>query len=394
MAWEAMLKLTDVRLELLKDIDMHLFFERDIRGGLSQCSVGYSAANNKYMNEGYDPSKPDKFLMYFDINNLYGAAMMQSLPCSDFELVNPSRLDTVKWNVNDNDPVECKLGYILAVDLEYTDELHGVHADLPFCPELLNPPGSKQSKLLATLLPKKKYVIHYRNLRQALQHGLKLVKIHRILQFRQEPWLKKYIDLNTEYRKKATNDFGKNFFKLMNNSVFGKTMENVRRRRPVKLVTEWDGRSGAEALIARPNFHSCTIFDTNLVALELGCTDLLLNKPIYAGFCVLNISKTLVYNFHYDIMHRIVNPNYVQLMYTDTDSLGYDVTHTNMYELMKQNPQYFDTSDYPENNRFGLALSNKKVIGLMKDECAGRVITEFVGLRLKCIRPEWKAQVS
>ena len=146
----------------------------------------------------------------------------------------------------------------------------------------------------------------------------------------------------------------------MNNSVFGKTMENVRRRRPVKLVTEWDGRSGAEALIARPNFHSCTIFDTNLVALELGCTDLLLNKPIYAGFCVLNISKTLVYNFHYDIMHRIVNPNYVQLMYTDTDSLVYDVTHTDMYEVMKQNPQYFDTSDYPENNRFGLPLLNKK----------------------------------
>jgi len=95
LAWDAMLKLTDVRLELLKDIDMHPFFERGIRGGLSQCSVRYSAANNKYMDEGYDPSKPDKLLMYFDINNLYGAAMMQSPPCGDFEWVHPSRLDTV-----------------------------------------------------------------------------------------------------------------------------------------------------------------------------------------------------------------------------------------------------------------------------------------------------------
>ena len=212
------------------------------------------------------------------------------------------------WNVNDVDPVECKIGYILGVDLEYPDKLHDVHADFPFCPDFLNP---KQSKLLATLLPKKKTVIHYRNLRQALQHGLKLVEIRRILQFRQEPWLKMYIDFNIEYRKKTTNDLGKHFFKLMINSVFGKTMENVRRRRTVKLVAQWDGRTEAEALIARPNFHSCTIFDEDLVAIELGCTDLLLNKPLYAGFCVLDISKTLVHNFHYDIMHRIVNPNYV-----------------------------------------------------------------------------------
>jgi len=112
------------------------------------------------------------------------------------------------------------------------------------------------------------------------------------LQFRQEPWLKKYIDLSTEYREKATNDFGKKFFKLK--SVFGKTMENVRRRWTVKLVTQWDGLSGAEALIARPNFHSCTIFDENLVAVELGCTDLLLNKPIYAGFCVRHLKDARV----------------------------------------------------------------------------------------------------
>ena len=98
---------------------------------------------------------------------------------------------------------------------------------------------------------------------------------------------------------------------------------------------------------------------------------------------MLDISKTLVYNSHYAIMHRIVNPNYVQLMYTDTDSLVYDVTHTDMNEVMKQNPQYFDTSDYPEHHRFGLALLNKKVIGLMKDECAGREMTEFAGLRSK-----------
>jgi len=275
------------------------------------------------------------------------------------------------------------VGYILEVDLEYPRALHDLHKDLPFCPKLTTPPGSKQKKLLATLYPKKRYVIHYRNLRQAIHHGLKLQCIHRILSFKQKPWLKVYIDKNTEYRKAATNDFVKNFFKLMNNSIYGKTMESVRKRIKVKLVQKWDGRYGAEAYIAKPNFHSRAIFDEGLVAIKLSTTDVLLNKPMYAGFCILDISKTCVYDFHYTKMFSMFEPSQVKCLYTDTDSLVYDISHPNVYDVMKRHLDYFDASDYEECNVHSMPRVNKKKVGLMADLFNGKIMTEFVGLRSK-----------
>lgn len=287
--WDAMLKYTKVKLELLTDIDMIMFFERGIRSGVSQCCNRYAEANNIYMGAGYDKDKESKYLMYFDVNNLYGFSMQHWLPFGGFEWVPEEQLKEFNYNIHDDSPV----GYILEVDLEYPKDLHDIHKDLLICPESMKPPNGTQKKLLTTLYAKARYVMHYRNLKQAIKNGLCLTKIHRVLKFKQAPWLSPYIYLNTELRIRAKNDFEKNFYKLLNNAVFGKTMENVRKRVDVKLVTKWGGRYGAEALIAKPNFHSRSIFDENLIAVQLEKLGVYFNKPIYVGFLYTRYFKNI-----------------------------------------------------------------------------------------------------
>ncbi|XP_019700896.2 uncharacterized protein LOC109504655 [Harpegnathos saltator] len=373
--WDAMLKHTGVNFELLTDIDMVMFIERGIRGiRLSQCSGRYAKANNKYM-QSYDPLQPSSYLMYFDVNNLYDWAMCQQLPYAEFRWVD----DVSNFDVS-SIALDSPIGYIL--DLEYPQRLHDAHTDLPFCPTRGKPPNKKQDKLLATLCDKQRYVIHYRNLQQCTRHGLRIGKIHRILKFAQSPWLRDYIDLNTQFRTRATNDFEKNLCKLMNNAVFGKTMKNVRNHVDVKLLTKWEGRYGAEAMIARPNVHSRSVFSENLIAVELRKLEVKLNKPIYVGMCILDISKICLYEFHHEYMSPLYQ-NRCKVMYTDTDSLIYHIQCDDIFEHMKRDISKFDTSDYPADNAYGIPLANKKVPGLMKDENNGAIMTEFVGLRAK-----------
>ena len=235
---------------------------------------------------------------------------------------------------------------------------------------------------MTTLHNKERYILHYRALKQALNHGLILTKVHRAIKFNQRPWLKKYIDLNSAKRKEAKNEFEKMLFKLFNNAVYGKTMENERKRVDVKLVNKWECRYGAEAYIAKPNFHSCDIFDKNLVAIQLLRTEIYIRKPIYVGLSVLDLSKTLVYRFHYEYMKNRAGDN-CKILYTDTDSLIYEITNINIYDVMRRDIHEFDTSDYPEENAFNMPRVNKKIVGLMKDEYNGEIMLEFVGLRSK-----------
>ncbi|XP_023312617.1 uncharacterized protein LOC108912513 [Anoplophora glabripennis] len=373
--WACMLFKTRQTLELLIDIDMVMFVERGIRGGLSQCSKRKSAANNKYL-PNFDPSKRVKCLSYFDINNQYGRAMSQYLPYGGFEWVD-SNIDVTSVSDTSSE------GYLLEVDLEYPAHLHDSHRDLPFCPEHSAPPGYKHFKLLATLHNKTRYVIHYRALKQALKHGLKLTKIHRVLKFKQSPWRMSYIDLNTALRQAAKNEFEKNLFKLMNNAVLGKTMENIRKHSIVKLVNKWDGRYGAEALISKPEFKAATIFNENLVAVELNKTEVFFNKPIYVGMSILDLAKTTIYDFHYDYMAPEFG-NDCSVLYTDTDSLIYEITNKDVYEVVRRDCHTrFDTSDYPADNRYNIPQVNKKVLGMMKDEFNGMPMELFVGLRSK-----------
>ncbi|KYN27932.1 hypothetical protein ALC57_02658 [Trachymyrmex cornetzi] len=188
---------------------------------------------------------------------------------------------------------------------------------------------------LVSSLDKQRYVIHYRNLQQCTRHGLRVTKIHRELQFAQFAWLRDYIKLNTQFRTRAKNDLKKNLYKLMNNAVFGKTMENVRNHVDVKLLTKWDGRYGAEAIIAKPNFHSRSVFEENLIAVELLKLEVKFDKPIYMGMCILDISKVCLYEFHYEYMSPMFQDK-CRIMYTDTDSLIYRIECDDAYETMKR----------------------------------------------------------
>ena len=234
-------------------------------------------------------------------------------------------------------------------------------------------------KLVCNLFNKKKYVAHINTLKQALNHGLKLEKNYRVIEFNQEAWLKPYIDMNTELRKEAKNDFEKDLFKLMNNLEFGKTMENIRKHRDIKLITTDKKRS---KFVSEPNYHTINLISEDLSIIEMKKTKLKMNKPLYLGLSILEISKTLMYEFWYDYMKPKYN-NDVKLCYMDTDSFIINIKTNDFYKDISNDVENrFDASNY-EINRSLPTGKNKKVIGLMKDELGGRIITEFVTLRPK-----------
>ena len=221
--------------------------------------------------------------------------------------------------------------------------------------------------------------MHISILKQALDHGLKLKKVHRVIEFNQEAWLKKYIDVNTELRKKASNDFEKDFFKLINNAAFGKTMENVRKHRDIKLVKTDCKRN---RLVSEPNYHTMKLITENLSIIEMKKVKVKMNKPIYLGLSILEISKIIIYKFWYDYV-KTKYGDMVKLCYTDTDSLVMATKTKDFYKGIAQDVQErFDTSNYSVDRPLPKG-KNKKVIGLMKDELGGGIITEFIVLRPK-----------
>ena len=377
LAWDACLKMTGVQLELLSDADMLLMFEKGIRGGISIISNRYGEANNKYM-KCFNKNKLSTFLMYLDANNLYGCAMSEMLPTHGFKWLTDKEIN----NLYNNQVVQVweKTPCILEVDLEYPKELHDLHNDYPLCPERVKCDKGVE-KLIPNLGDKNNYVIHYKNLIQCLKLGMKLKKIHRGIKFIESTWLKPYIDKNTKLRSQAKNNFEKDFYKLMNNSVFGKTMENIRNRVNVQLVTS---KEKFKKLVAKPNFKSRKIFSENLVSVHMKKTSLTMNKPVYLGMCILDLSKIIMFDFHYNYIKPKYGNN-AKLLFTDTDSLFYEIQTEDFYkDISGDVKDRFDTSDYPENHPSGIPTGiNKKVLGMMKDETAGKIIKEFVGLRSK-----------
>ena len=216
-----MLKMTEVDLELINDIDMHLFIEKGMRGGVSYIAKRRNKANNKYI-ESHDNSEESVYIIYLDANNLYGWATTHYLPYGGFKWLSKKEIDKFDLNsIFGNSPI----GYILEIDLEDPDELHDLHNDYPLAPEKLeisqdmlskycsdiaDEYGKKiggVNKLVPNLDNKSKYVIHYRNLQLYLSLGMKLTKIHKFLKFRQSDWLKEYINFNTDKRKNAADKF-------------------------------------------------------------------------------------------------------------------------------------------------------------------------------------------
>jgi hypothetical protein len=399
----------------------------------------------------------DRIILHLDANNLYGWAMMQMLYQGDprweklraglklpsyydkrlnrngyapptkeqldfykgDEDQNPNNRSVDIWS-DDNrcywkqdilsmDP-EGVWGYILEVDLEYPEHLHDEHNDYPLCPEHKVPTPSpytlevmekvgvkpsKVSKLVCDLTNKTNYVIHLRNLQQALKLGLKLTQIHRVIAFRQSKWLSKYIEYNTNQRKKAKNSIEKDYWKLLNNSVFGKTMEQIRKRREVEIFFAADCKRAVK-LMSTPYAKSADIIiNDRCVIIEKARHKVVMDRPTVLGMIILDLSKWLMFDFHYNKM-RAKFGSRATLLYTDTDSLIYSLTakpgRTVNNELVKMqiNTDCFDLSEmknlfHPMMTLWSreARMQNAKVPGKFKDESFGYDIEEFVAVRSK-----------
>ena len=213
-------------------------------------------------------------------------------------------------------------------------------------------------KLVSNLRDKKNYVIHIQALNQVLQHGLRLDGIDQAIEFYQSPWLKTYRDFSTQLRMAATNDFEKDFFKLMNNSVFGKMMENIRKHRNIGLVTT---EAKYLRIVMKPNFKSGVLFGENLMGCEIGKIKVVMNKPVYLSQAILDVSKIIMYEFHYDYMVPKYGLEKLTLCYMDTDSLVYDIKTGDFYEDIANDVEArFDTSGYSKTNFRLLPISLSK----------------------------------
>ena len=391
---DAFLRHSSLTLELLSDINQYLFIIKGIRGGMSMVSKRHAVANNKYV-EGYNSSKSSSFILYLDANNLYGRAMQEYLPWKNFEWMSPHQLN---YDFIKGLEPEGEVGCIIQCSLEYPVALHDYHSDYPLAPikksipyGMLSPVArmicdkhklkrtTNVEKLLATVEDKDFYILHYRNLQLYVSLGLRVKKIHAGIIFKQGPIMKSYVDFNSEKRAQATNKFDTDFYKLLSNSLYGKTIENPEKRSKVKLCSE---SSMYENYVGKPNFKNAKRINSKLVGVEMKYSSIKINKPFYIGMSILDLSKWHMYNFHYNVIKAIFGDR-VHLLYTDTDSFIYEISSADVYEELRPHARdYFDFSNYPENHMLKNSC-NKKVPGKFKDESASKCITEFVGLRSK-----------
>lgn len=267
--------------------------------------------------------------------------MQAYLPLNDFHFISQDEIRNL-FDTLESIPDDSEYGYLMEVTMDYDESLHDAHADFPFLPENIKTDHSKVEKLCATVMKKQKYVAHYTIIQQAMKNGLELQRIHRVLKFRQAPFLKPYIDLNTKLRQTAKTKSLKQVAKLLSNSLYGKMIENVHKFKVVKLVSTWkskQNRIGMEDYVASGMVKNIKIIGEgkDFVIKELRKKRLFYNRPIQIGQAVLDISKRCVYNMHYDIIKKKFPT--AKLLYTDTDSLFYHIEHENIYhEIAKDIP--------------------------------------------------------
>jgi len=397
--WEAMLKKTKVELRLLSDIDMYMFMEKAKIGGVSMVGLKrYSEANHPKL-ASYDVKKKHKYIIYGDVNALYPNGMISKLPYDCFQWVNINEFN-LKQALDD---VDGDYGYFLEVDFPIPKELHNQLKDYPILPEnisinrdMLSPIQNdtiKQleafdeyyesgvSKLVPNLHDKKNYILHIKHLKSALEVcdnfvNLEDIKVHRVMRFKQTEWLKPYIDFCTGMRSQAKNKFYKDYWKLASNSVFGKTMEDTRDRINLFLTSD------AKTIQQKMNdirFSHFEIGENGLVAFHNFKKQTTLNKPIYAGITILNLAKCKMYEIWYGRLKKKYGDK-VALLYTDTDSLVFEV-ETENFEDDVQNDDLWDFSTYPKDHPLH---NNNTAVGKFKDETKSVPIHKFIATRAKC----------
>ena len=396
-AMKCLLYYTKQEIALFTDHEMVRMISKNIRGGLTSAVHRYAKANNKYMGDDYDPNEPSSYIHVFDFNALYSYAMSKKMPTGDYRWeTNPH-----EFNVNEYDPETSSRGFVIECDLHYPKELHDAHNFLPFCPQHKSTPGSKPTKLICDFAPiREKYVIHIEMLQLALKHGLKLLRIHRVLSFAHAAWMKPFIDLNIELRKKAKNAFHKSSYKATNNYLFGRSLMNVEKRPDIKLPIRWEsvGRSrGLEYYMSSPLVQNVYIFDESFAAVSMKKAEITYNNPMLLGFCILELSKVHFYREYYEFVVpycRRKGWDHKLCLY-DTDSYFLWVQCPDSFEMIRENPNKFDTSNFggggggcsadgqSADNRFGVIPRNCGIAGLLKDEYAGSLVRELIALRSK-----------
>ena len=335
--------------------------------------------------------------------------MCSKLPKSNFRWLNNVEVDKFDLNainINDDDDDDDddddedginheETGYILSVDLSYPEHLHDSHNDFPLAVESLTPTDDMLSehqrqmkkklglinttkKLIPNLYNKKNYITHIKNLKYYVRKGLIVTKIHKILSFTQSAWLKPYIKFNTEKRKQATTTVDKDNFKLMVNSVFGRSCMNPRKYRDIKIVHD---KKRANTLVSKPNYGGFQRINEDFVAISMNKITIKWNVPTYTGMAILDLSKLIMYRFYYDVIKHQYGDN-VSLLLMDTDSFLFHVYTKDIYKDMLKQLHLYDTSDYPQTHEC-YSEANKKKLGVFKDETNGRPAVEYVALKPK-----------
>ena len=360
---------------------MILLLENNIRGGISSV-----------MGDRYIKSDDNKKILYIDANNLYGHSMSQYLPYDEIKFDNTVKLEDILNTPNDSD-----IGYFIEVDLTYPNNIKEKTKNFPFAPmnkkvnrdnfndyrkEIKPDTYIQSSKLICDWSDKKNYLIHYRMLKFYLRHGMIIDKVHNIISFRQSRWLEKYISFNTQKQNKAENNFEKDFYKLLNNAFYGKTMENVRNRLKIKFIKKDDHKEIIKQQ-SKLTFNGIHKSYENCDSYTFKQNEVLMDKPIYLGFSVLELSKLLMYETYYDILQPYFGQENIQLHYMDYDSFVLSFETENTINDLKKLEDLFDFSNLDKNHEL---FSNKnKKLGKFKIETPENIwIDEFVALRSKC----------
>jgi len=383
------------------NFDIIADLKKNIRGGLTMAVNRYAKANNKYMSS-YNPNEESSFIQYLDANSLYPTAMSMRIPYKDYikyddiETINEyMNIDYSKFTGDEEE------GFILMADIEIPEELHDFLNDYPLMPEhrkfepspVMNDYAkqhniktfSSVNKLVATLYNKNNYMLHYLNAKLITGLGCKITKIHYVLTFKQDYIFKPYIDKCATIRNICDmngDKCGKDLAKIMMNAPYGKLLENIENHGKIEIINATIEKDYAKKFLkttSKKSFKDVNVYN-KLVCCEMNNEIIKYNQPILQGFTVLELSKYIMYNFHYNTMKKHFKDD-IKLLYTDTDSLIYHIKCNDFYDFIKDNINQFDTSKMDKTHYLYNPETASK-LGLFKSETED-IITEFIGLRAK-----------